>query len=831
MSDLLYLGSTGVSAYQRALATVSSNIANVNTEGYSRQEVTLGSTPSRPYGTSFIGTGTRLESVRRQYDAYVESRVRNSNSDLQRQQPLLAYQNRLIDMMGGESTGVTPALNQFFEAARDLASDPASQSARTLFLRDAEGLAAGIRQLAGQFGLLDDETRQAIETDLGGVNALTAQLAVVNRQLARQANLERQPPELLDRRDLLLRELSGLTAIRTRFEANGSVTVSVGETFNRGVLVEGLNARTLGVVRADNGRLGLVIDPYGTPETLAGLGNGSIGGTLAFREQVLSPAQQALDQLATVLAEEVNTLHRNGLDADGRNGGDLFGFGVAATDSTTAVAGSLASRLQCLVTDIGRVAAAGPFRVIHDPLNTGTEPAHISWSEPGFAGPSALAGELALAQPPHTASLTLTIPASQGQASLGLIPLGTRDLVLTLHEPAAGQNLQVLTRDGRHLLGSALDRDLQTALLKTTNGMEDGAQYSTASLNASGTARHLDMDLFLGARAAPGQLQQFGSAGEVLAPLPVPAVLNAGSFDSSWSGPVAADTFTLNGVSLPALGSAGPITLEEVVNWFNDSSASTGVSATVVEGRLQLARASDNTRDDIRLGPGGAGSPAELKRLGFDTSLHLRGAAADDLLVFVTDGSGLQTKATVSAQFSTGNADLKEALRAQTLEVVFSSDTDYTITERSTGTVVAERSLSPGADGILYRGLNLRFASTPAAGDRFLIDGNQDGIGNNEAMLALIALQDEGVMPGGLNLAEAYIEQVSRVGNLARQAAISVEALTVVHEQAVEAREGIAGVNLDQEAAALVRFQQAYQANARVMQVAGTLFDAILQVR
>ena len=86
-------------------------------------------------------------------------------------------------------------------------------------------------------------------------------------------------------------------------------------------------------------------------------------------------------------------------------------------------------------------------------------------------------------------------------------------------------------------------------------------------------------------------------------------------------------------------------------------------------------------------------------------------------------------------------------------------------------------------------------------------------------------------MPGGLTITEAYIERVNQVGNVARQAAISVQALNVVYQQAQEARDGISGVNLDDQASALVRFQQAYQANAKVMQTAMGLFDTILQIR
>jgi flagellar hook-associated protein 1 FlgK len=66
---------------------------------------------------------------------------------------------------------------------------------------------------------------------------------------------------------------------------------------------------------------------------------------------------------------------------------------------------------------------------------------------------------------------------------------------------------------------------------------------------------------------------------------------------------------------------------------------------------------------------------------------------------------------------------------------------------------------------------------------------------------------------------------------VARQAKIAQEALTVVNAQAMEARESLAGVSLDEEAANLIRFQQAYQANAKVMQTANTLFDALINIR
>jgi flagellar hook-associated protein FlgK len=96
---------------------------------------------------------------------------------------------------------------------------------------------------------------------------------------------------------------------------------------------------------------------------------------------------------------------------------------------------------------------------------------------------------------------------------------------------------------------------------------------------------------------------------------------------------------------------------------------------------------------------------------------------------------------------------------------------------------------------------------------------------------SLYGLHADGLLPEGLTLQNAYLQHSSGVGNVARQATIAEEALKVVHEQSVQLRENVAGVNLDEEASDLIRLQQAYQASARVMQTATTMFDTLLQIR
>jgi hypothetical protein len=253
------------------------------------------------------------------------------------------------------------------------------------------------------------------------------------------------------------------------------------------------------------------------------------------------------------------------------------------------------------------------------------------------------------------------------------------------------------------------------------------------------------------------------------------------------------------------------------------------ITAGTYTGQVTVTRSLVGGKDTpVEIGFGTGGTPYDLSQLGFRTSATITGTVPDDVLVFVT-GAGT---AAVAASFSGTATDKAVALRAQPMEVTFTAADRYKITDTRTGTVLAERSFDAGQvnASIDYQGLKLKFTTAPNSGDRFVMDGNQDGTGNNENMLRLAALESAGLV-AGKTISSNYIDHVNDMGNISRQANIAQEALTVVHDQAVSARDKVSGVSLDEEAANLIRFQQAYQASAKVMQVAGVLFDAVLAVR
>jgi flagellar hook-associated protein FlgK len=935
MTDLVSVASNAVSAYQRSLGTISNNIANVATEGYSRQEVVLVANPVAKVGNTYLGTGVTVDRIQRQYDTFVESNLRNSNSDLLSQEPMVNYANRVIDVMGGPSMGLSSALDQFFGSARNLSSDPASSVLRGSFLRDAENLATRFGQLSGQLDLVQQETDQLVESHVNEMNSMISQLAEINIQMTKQKSVTAQPPDLLDQRDKLLKDLSNYARINTFFQENGSVTVSLGPAITRDVVVDGTKFFRIGTsfAAASPEKVALVIDPYGDAKPLTSLTSGKLSGLMSFREQVLGSSRSSLNVLANAVVKEVNDLHQGGIDAYGNKGVALFT--IDATN--TAAAGTM----QLVFSDPMRVATAAQFRVIESPNNISSADASVTYENTEFSGPKFLSSAL-VNNANASSGVNFQVGTVRKVAPVTTIQNGMSDVGIYLNNLGTDQHIQVFTRDGRQLLGAPLTSEDQSQIFSPTNGFEIGSTYSSQYLNQKGDLSYKDMSVFYGARADVQLIPQWDLQEKnpekhtSLASVQAPAQLNGKRIGDLYQ--IQEGMFTLNGVSLSAWSNIEetPLQASDVKSWLesnisdnpsnlsgfkvtaqneiripqnnidlNDPSKSKylsingltfsevdqewgdlqnliqainlesglthiearqtdngdilltntaghegediiidsgaipnafGMSAGVYKGTISITRNLDpNVDTPIELGFG-TGKPSDLSKLGFTTGAFVKGKTQEDLLVFVT-GAGT---ANISATYSGTAIDAKESLRNQPLQIKFftrkigaAEESYFIITDLATKTEVAQRDFDPTQPELFinYQGLKISFSNPPTSGDTFTIDGNRDGIGNNENMLAIANLENKGVMGGGKTLGTAYIDHVNDMGNIARQAAISQSALKVVYDQAVSARDEVSGVSLDQEAADLIRFQQAYQAAAKILQVASQLFDSVLAVR
>lgn len=165
-----------------------------------------------------------------------------------------------------------------------------------------------------------------------------------------------------------------------------------------------------------------------------------------------------------------------------------------------------------------------------------------------------------------------------------------------------------------------------------------------------------------------------------------------------------------------------------------------------------------------------------------------------------------------------GDSDKGEMIPAKPIEAGIFYDPDVGL------------NLFPTPNGI-NTGYNVQFSGKAKAGDTFVIEYNTDAIGDNINALELVALQTKPTLEKGTsNYNEVYSQLVSRIGSKTHELDVNREAQGILYDQAKAQREAVSGVNLDEEAADLVRYQQAYQANAKVISAASEMFDTLIGV-
>ena len=167
----------------------------------------------------------------------------------------------------------------------------------------------------------------------------------------------------------------------------------------------------------------------------------------------------------------------------------------------------------------------------------------------------------------------------------------------------------------------------------------------------------------------------------------------------------------------------------------------------------------------------------------------------------------------------------------QPLTITFHTPYDgmYDVTGIGTGLPASNQTYTEGAD-ISFNGFTFQISGKPAAGDIFTVAPNDSGVGDNRNMLLLGSLQTTNTLENGTaSYQSAYGQLVSLVGNKTRELEVTSKAQENLFAQIQASVQSISGVNLDEEAANLLRFQQAYQAASKVIELSSTLFDAILR--
>ncbi|MCL2589482.1 MAG: flagellar hook-associated protein FlgK [Betaproteobacteria bacterium] len=328
MAGLLNIGLTGVNAAQGQLITTSHNIANVNTPGYHRQSVIQSAMTPFFSGAGFFGTGTKMVTVARAYDQFLENQMLSTDTSRSAYAAYSTQIQQIDNMLADPTTGLSPAMDAFFAGVREVAADPTNLAARQSLLSAAQAL-------VGRFHTLDDrltEIREGVEYDIRAtvdqINTLASGIANLNQQIvvAQAAGTGKPANDLLDQRWQLVTQLNQLIQVTTKEQDDGTLSVMIGSGQS---LVMGNQAATLGTIQDKNDpqRYTVAIiprngNPIEIPERL--ITGGQLGGLLEFRRESLDTTQNRIGMIATSVASAINNQQKLGVDLSGELGLDFF---------------------------------------------------------------------------------------------------------------------------------------------------------------------------------------------------------------------------------------------------------------------------------------------------------------------------------------------------------------------------------------------------------------------------------------------------------------------------------------------------------------------------
>ena len=326
-SSLLRIGSSGVQAFQRSLNTIGHNIANVNTEGYSKQSVDLATRIPQINGYGFAGSGVQATGISRSYDAFIEGSIRNTTSSATEFETFHALATQLDNVLADPDAGISNSMQRFFDAMQDVADTPSGTAVREVLLEDGKNLAEQFNELDSWLNSVRGQVNSDIRGSVSEINRISDAIANLNESIViDQGRSGGQPAnDLLDQRDTLIRDLSSLTSVTTVEQDDGSINVMAG---TGQVLVVGNKASKLEVYfeAGDPNQLGIAIKGSGgllvpITEQISG---GRVGGLFSFRDRMLDPASNSLGLVAIGLGNYINEQQTRGMDLDGSLGAEMF---------------------------------------------------------------------------------------------------------------------------------------------------------------------------------------------------------------------------------------------------------------------------------------------------------------------------------------------------------------------------------------------------------------------------------------------------------------------------------------------------------------------------
>ena len=356
----LITASLALYAQQRAIDITGQNIANVNTDGYSRQRVDMQSiggntVPAIWSVSSQVGQGVNADQVTRIRDAFLEARAQTEHAttaNLTVQSDTLSQIEQSFQEPG--TTGIQSMLTNVWTGWSDIHNNPTDPGARSQLLQRTQTLVAGLHTVAASLDGQWANTQDSLNTLMTDVNSSAKQVADLNQAIKRATDSNMPTNELQDKRDVLILHLADTVGATSVKQSDGTLSVSVGGT----TLVSGNSPLQLKLSGATSSAFAttnppvIVTDPAGTPMSVGG----TALGQLSALTSTIPRYQGQLDAIAQQLAGQTNAAHTAGYDLAGNAGKPMFDDGSGTTPVVLATI--TAANITLEVTDPSQLAAA-----------------------------------------------------------------------------------------------------------------------------------------------------------------------------------------------------------------------------------------------------------------------------------------------------------------------------------------------------------------------------------------------------------------------------------------------------------------------------------------
>lgn len=305
--ESLSLGTQAMRAAQSALSVIGHNIANVNTEGYSRQRAELVTNIPLDKFPGQIGTGVRVDNVMRIKDDFTRIQIEKENQLLGEFEASTGFLEEVEQILDEpQETGLQNALAEFFNSWHTLANAPEDFSSRNIVFETANSLSNKLNSLSGQLNEIQNQADEYVRIKVDEINSISERIATLNSRISSvEANPDQHANDLRDQRELLVKELSKIIDVRTYEDNNKLLLV---ETQGL-VLVSGTRSNPITTSTNAQGRLvpaeRITLDPL----VIRG---GELKGVLDTRDVKIQGYLNQLNDLAGQLIDNVNALHTQG---------------------------------------------------------------------------------------------------------------------------------------------------------------------------------------------------------------------------------------------------------------------------------------------------------------------------------------------------------------------------------------------------------------------------------------------------------------------------------------------------------------------------------------